>query len=126
MELRSLELRSLKAGRGKRKRGFQNEYLIQLLAQTYLINTCEAFKGVNKISLSFGEAFLGREKTLTAIMSSHEREIAAWLLPKVFPAPLVVSFHQLSYKNREIKPPISPPGSDPGAFQPGDCSSIRP
>ena len=78
----------------KNPRGFKSPKMAKLLAQTYLINTCEAFKGVNKISLSFGEAFLGREKTLTAIMSSHEREIAAWLLPKVFPPSLViVSFH---------------------------------
>ena len=96
-----------------------------LLTHTYLIETCKQFEGKRQFSISFDEADLGREKTLTAILSSHEQNVAAWLMPKVFPASLVVSFHQQSYKRCEKKLPTSPPGSDTGAFKPGGCSSRR-
>ena len=44
-----------------------------------------------KLSISFGESDLGRE-TMTAIVYSHEKGLAAWLVPKVFPAPKSCQF----------------------------------
>ena len=62
-------------------------------ARRYLINTCTRFKGKRKFSISFGESELGRDNTLTAILSSHEEDVAAWMMPKVIPSSLVVTFH---------------------------------
>ena len=85
----------------KKKRRLKNILNVNLRTHTCLIETCKQFAGKRNFSISFDEADLGREKTLTAISSSHEQNVAVWLLPKVFPAPLVVSFHQRSCKIRE-------------------------
>ena len=97
--------------KGKKSRmRFSNTTLnMNLRTHRYLIETCKQFAGKRKFSISFDESDLGREKTLTAILSSHEKDVSAWLLPKVFPASLVVSFHQLSYEICEKKLPTSPP-----------------
>ena len=78
----------------KTKFGFKKaeDLNLNLFTHTYVIKTCEEFAGKRKFSIAFDAADLGRENTLTAILSSHEKELSAWLLPQVLAAPLVVSF----------------------------------
>ena len=62
-----------------------------LRTRAYVIEAGRQFKGKRTFSLSFDQADLGREDTLTTIVSSHEVDKAAWLLPQVSVAPLVNS-----------------------------------
>ena len=57
---------------------------VTLKAHTYFIETCRNFTGKRRLSISFDESLLSRENTLTAILSSHEADLSAWLVPQVF------------------------------------------
>ena len=56
---------------------------ITLKTHTYFIETCRNFTGKRRLSISFDESLLSRENTLTAILSSHEADLSAWLVPQV-------------------------------------------
>ena len=56
---------------------------VTLATHTYLYETERHLKHKRKLSISFDESNLGRESTLTAIVSSHEANLSAWLLPQV-------------------------------------------
>ena len=69
---------SLKSKMGKK---FSNDLNVILKTHSYVIETCKQLEGRRKFSISFDEADLVREKTLTATLSSHEKKLPAWLLP---------------------------------------------
>ena len=56
---------------------------VTLKTHTYFIETCRKFTGKRRLSISFDESLLSRENTLTAILSSHELELSAWVVPQV-------------------------------------------
>ena len=77
----------------KKKSGnFSSESNINLQVNTYVMETDRQLGKKRKLSISFDESDLGREKTMTAIVYSHEKGLAAWLVPKVFPAPKSCQF----------------------------------
>ena len=81
---------------------------IALKTHTYAIETCRKFAGKRKLSISFDESILGRENTLTAILSSHEADISAWLIPQVTASPpLFVCFSRshTMYERASTAPP---------------------
>ena len=69
---------------GNKKSEYRN---IQLRTHAYLLETQRQLGTKRKVSISFDESNLGREKTMTAVLSSHQAEKAAWLLPMVASPP---------------------------------------
>ena len=54
---------------------------IQLRTHRYLYETERQLGTKRKVSISFDESNLGRENTMTAVLSSHQAGVTAWLLP---------------------------------------------
>ena len=55
----------------------------------YCIATTDQLGSKRKLSISFDESVLGKESTFTCLISSHEANLSAWLLPQVTPPPMV-------------------------------------